>query len=183
MFNKEEAIKEIKKLVEDSGSEGVIVRLKGNIESSVLAILAKEALPNQLTTLMIGIGATQAKWRNGLRIVEMISPEDVRITLDEEYEALIKRVFERKDIYKDPETYNKYLKTGEAPTDSSYLEEETHSLIREKIKEDLIETTIESWSMRRNYIVLDGLESVNKEQLVEIAKELNVPELVIKTGE
>lgn len=183
MFNKEELISNIKQLVTDTDSDGVIVRLSGDLESSVLAVIAKEAFPNNTTTLMIGIEATQAEWRNGLRIVEMIKPEDIRISLDEEYESLIKKLFEVKDIYKDPDTYQKYMETGEAPIDDSYLNEEVYETLRFQIRESLINTTVDAWSTRKNYLVLEGLDDFTKEELIEAAKELNIPEMVIKTSE
>lgn len=183
MFNKEELMKEIKQAVIDTDSEGVIVRLKGDIESSVLAVIAKEAVGDKLTTIMIDIEATQSEWRNGLRIVEMIKPEDIRISLTDEYEALIKKVFEVKDIYKDPETYQRFLETGESPVDDSYLNEEVYETLRYQIKESLIKATLDAWSTRKNYLVLEGLDETTKEELIEVTKELNIPEMVVKTNE
>lgn len=184
MFNKEEEIKNIKNLVMKNNKTGVIVLLKGDIKSSILVTLAKLAFPNNTLALKISLDTEQWESRNALRIIESIKLEDVRIDLNNNYEEIIKSILETKDIYRDPETYNTYLKTGKAPIDNSYLDEEILPEIKNQIKSDLILTALRTWSIRKNYHIYDNFNEFKKytnEELINIAKELNIPEIIIKT--
>ncbi len=184
MFNLEERITELQNKVKSNGNEGVAVILKGNLETSIIAAIAKKAFPNNVLTVMVNIDSTQNKWRNGLRIIEMIQPQDdIRVDLQEEFDTAVKKIFEKKDVYQSPEVYENYLKTGEAPIDNSYLEEKNYPKWRKGIRCKWRTSALVAWAAKKNYYVFEYLDNVKEEDLVKIAKELDIPEMVIKTNE
>ncbi len=183
MFNKEEIIIQIKEEVKNNNKDGVIVLLRGDVESFILASLGKEAFPNNSLSFLVNINTTQAENRNALRTIESLSIENVRINLDEEFETIVKKTFEIKDIYRDPETYSKFLETGEAPIDDSYLNDDNLESYRDSLKEDLKLSALYAWAIKRNYFVLNTIGEYNNDELIEIAKELNIPEMILKTSE
>lgn len=183
MFNKEKIINEIKLEVKNHNKQGVITLLRGDVLSFILATLSKEAFPNNSMTLLANIETTQIENRNSLRTIDSVKSEDIRINLDEEFQAIIKKTFEIKDIYRDPETYNEYLKTGNAPVDDSYLNDENFTSYKESMKEDIKLASLYGWANKKNYFVLNTIGDYSDHELIDIAKELNIPEMILKTLE
>lgn len=205
MYKIEERIKWIQDKVKEAGADGVAIAISGGIDSAVIAALCKRAFPNNTFGVFLNINSSQNSSRNFLRTVEALGIERVSIDLTETFENLIKTLFETKDIYKDPETYDHYLKTGEAPTDTSYLENPRLDLIKGNLKARLRMSAIYAHAQKNNYLVLetsnlaedligyytkwgDGagdiapITDLHKREVFEMAKELGIPEIVIKTA-
>lgn len=192
----------IQNKVKEANAEGVVIPISGGIDSAVVAILAKKAFPNNTLGLFIDIESTQESRRNYLRVTHQYDIKTHAIDLTNEYNDLLKKTFEIKNPYIDVETYDNYLKTGEAPTDTSYLEADNLNIIKGNIKARLRMLTTYSWAQRMNYLVLgtsnldeielgyftkwgDGaadiapIADLNKKEVYELGKELGVPEHIM----
>ncbi len=203
MYKIEERVKWIQDKVKEAGAEGVAIAISGGIDSAVIAALCKKAFPNNTFGVFLDINSSQNSNRNFLRIVEALGIERVSIDLTETFENLVKTLFELPDMYKDPETYDHYLKTGEAPVDMSYLGNPRLDLIKGNLKARLRMASIYAHAQKNNYLVMetsnlaedllgyytkwgDGagdlapITDLHKREVFEMAKELGIPELVIK---
>ncbi len=205
MYKIEERVKWIQDKVKEAGADGVAIAISGGIDSAVIAALCKRAFPNNTFGVFLSINSSQNSNRNFLRIVEALGIERLSIDLTETYDNLVKTLFEIQDKYRDPETYEHFLKTGEAPTDMSYLEHPKLDLIKGNIKARLRMTSIYAYAQKHNYLVMetsnmaedvlgyytkwgDGagdlapITDLHKREVFEMARELGIPEKVIETA-
>ncbi len=205
MFKIEERVNWIQKKVKEAGADGVAIAISGGIDSAVIAALCKRAFPENTFGIFLGIDSSQNSKRNFLRIVEALDIKQVSVDLKPVFDKFLTDVFEIKDVYRDVETYEHYHKTGEAPIDKSYLEHPNLDLIKGNIKARLRMTAIYAHAQKNNYLVMetsnlaemelgyftkwgDGagdlapITDLHKREVFELAKELGIPEMVLKTA-
>ncbi len=205
MYKIEERIKWIQDRVKEAGADGVAIAISGGIDSAVVASLCKRAFPNDTYGVFIDINSSINMKRNYLRIKEHLQLEQNMINLTEEFDGLVEKIFIKKDIYRDLETYEHYEKTGEAPIDDSYKDLPNLDLIKGNLKARLRMATIYAQAQRRNYLVMetsnhpedligyftkwgDGagdlapIVDLHKREVFELAKELGLPSKVIEVA-
>ncbi len=205
MYKIEERVKWIQDKVKEAGADGVAIAISGGIDSAVIAALCKRAFPNNTFGVFLDINSSQRVNRNFLRVVEALGIERVSIDLTEQFDSLVKTLFELPDQYRDPATYQKFLETGEAPTDTSYLEHPNLDLIKGNLKARLRMAAIYAHAQKNNYLVMetsnlaedligyftkwgDGagdlapITDLHKREVFEMAKELGIPQMVIDTA-
>ncbi len=205
MYKIEERVKWIQDKVKAAGADGVAIAISGGIDSAVIAALCKRAFPNNTFGVFLNINSSQFVKRNFLRIVEALEIKRVSIDLTETYEKLVKDLFEIPDMFRDPATYENYLKTGEAPVDMSYLENPRLDVIKGNLKARLRMASIYAHAQKNNYLVMetsnlaedilgyftkwgDGagdlapITDLHKREVFEMARELGIPEIVIESA-
>lgn len=205
MYKIEERIKWIQKKVKEAGADGVAIAISGGIDSAVIAALCKRAFPDNTLGIFLGINSSQFVTRNFLRVCEALDIKPLKIDLTETYEKLIKNLFEIKNVFKDPETYENYLKTGEAPVDMSYLDNPNLNIIKGNLKARLRMASIYAHAQKNNYLVMetsnlaedklgyftkwgDGagdlapITDLHKREVFEMARELGLPEKMIESA-
>jgi len=137
-----------------ANAKGVIVAVSGGIDSAVVAALAKKAFPENSLALWIDIDSSVTSKRNYLRTVNYLDIKSIELNLNYSYRASLKDIFEIKDIYKNLESYEKYLKTNKAKIDYSYLKLDNLDIIKGNIKARLRMTALYAQAQKNNYLVL-----------------------------
>ncbi len=205
MYKIEERVKWIQDKVKEAGADGVAIAISGGIDSAVIAALCKRAFPDNTFGVFLGIDSSTFVKRNFLRVCEALEINPISIDLTDTFNQLVKNLFEIKNVYKDPETYEKYLTTGEAPIDMSYLDHPGLDLIKGNLKARLRMASIYAHAQKNNYLVMetsnlaedligyftkwgDGagdlapITDLHKREVFEMAKELGIPQRVIDTA-
>ncbi len=206
MYKIEERVKWIQNKVKEAGADGVAIAISGGIDSAVVAALCKRAFPNNTFGVFYNINSSTNVRRNYLRIVEALEIKDkLMVNLEDEFNGMMKKLFEVPNIYKDLETYENYQRTGEAPIDMSYLDDPKIDLIKGNLKARMRMASIYAHAQKRNYLVMetsnlpedligyftkwgDGagdlapITDLHKREVFELAKELGIPQKVIDTA-
>lgn len=79
--------------VQESGSKGLLVGLSGGIDSSVVAALIKQAMPNQSLAIMMPIMSNPQDMVHGQKLIEKISIDSMTIDLTSIHQMLLNKVF------------------------------------------------------------------------------------------
>ncbi len=205
MYKLEERIKWIQDKVKEANADGVAIAISGGIDSAVIAAMCKRAFPNNTLGLFLDINSSVNMKRNYLRISEELGIEKNMIDLSPTFETMVKTLFEKKDIYRDLETYEHYEKTGEAPIDDSYLQHPNIDLIKGNLKARLRMSSIYAHAQKHNYLVMetsnfaedligyytkwgDGagdlapITDLQKREVFELARELGLSEKIIEVA-
>ncbi|BDU67620.1 MAG: NAD(+) synthetase [Candidatus Tyloplasma litorale] len=205
MLEIEKRIKWLQNKVKEANADGLAVAISGGVDSAVTAALAKKAFPNNTFGIFIGINSSTNAKRNYLRTINFLNIEDKSIDLTDSFENLVKNIFEIEDKYASLETYEEYEKTGNAPIDKSYLDLDNLNQIKGNIKARLRMIAIYAHAQKLNYLVLetsnlsemiigyytkwgDGvgdiapISDLYKSEVKKMAKELNIPEMIINSS-
>ncbi|NQX83365.1 MAG: NAD(+) synthase [Mycoplasmataceae bacterium] len=204
MLNIEKRVKWLQKKVNDAGAKGLIVAISGGIDSAVVAALSKKAFPNNTFGIFLEINSSITSKRNFLRTINSLDIEEKVINLNESFDLFLKDVFEISNPYKTLKIHEKYIKTGIAPVDKTYLNIKNLKSIKGNIKARLRMTAIYAHAEKLNYLVLetsnlsemiigyytkwgDGvgdlapISDLYKREVYELAKELKIPKIILNS--
>ena len=194
----------IRKQVKTANANGVVVAVSGGIDSAVVAALAKRAFPEKSLAIWIDIESSTSSKRNFLRTVSFLGIKNLEINLKNTFENSLKDIFETKNVYKDLETYENYLKTNKVDLDYSYLDFPQLDVLKGNIKARLRMIAVYAYAQKNNYLVLstsnkseievgyytkwgDGagdiapISDLYKSEVYKLAKELKIPKIIIET--
>ncbi len=202
-----EIVNWIKEETKKAHADGVVVRISGGINSAVTVALAQKAFPKNIKVVWMGIDSTKYARRNCNRVLLALELKETKVDLKPTLDQYIKDIFELElPIAKgDVETFTRKVNGEVMPHDMSYLKLENLDDIIENIKSRLRTATLYAWAQRKNYLVLNTLSSseiyvgeftkwgdsvgdlapiahLTKSEVYELAKELELPELVIETN-
>lgn len=82
----------IKKQVEDAGRRGAILGLSGGIDSAVVAVLCKKALPQNTLAVMLPCHSSEADMADAKRLATKFDIETTTVILDPIYDSLLAAV-------------------------------------------------------------------------------------------
>lgn len=186
-MNKEQVKNQIKDIVSKSGSKGIVFLTDGKLKSSIFAAAAKEVLGDNIKPLFIAINQETTYKRNYLRLINLIGVKQLSFNITEEYEALIKKMFEIEDPYASLEIHEHFEKTGEIIPDTSYLQNPNLKDMEEYAKNSIIEAMLDAHAIMEDYTMvesdfIDYVINFRGEELIELAKEFNIPQMIIDTG-
>ncbi len=186
-MNKEQVKNQIKDIVSKSKSNGIVFLIDGKLKSSIFAAAAKEVLGDNIKPLFIAIDQETDMKRNFLRITNQLGIKQLAFNITDEYNALIKKMFEIKDPYASLEVHEHYEKTGEVVPDTSYLQNENLKQMEGYAKHSIIELMLDTHAIMEDYTMvesdfIDYVINFRGEELIELAKEFNIPQMIIDTG-
>ncbi|WP_416197802.1 MAG: NH(3)-dependent NAD(+) synthetase [Sporanaerobacter sp.] len=165
----------IKERVEESGSKGVVFGLSGGIDSAVVAGLSKKAFPEDSLGIIMPCHSNPIDEEHGMLVAESLDLKTIKVDLTDTYDVFMKTVLDK----------------GE------------NKLAQANVKPRLRMTTLYYFAQLNNYLVVgpsnkseltvgyftkhgdSGVDilpiaSFVKSEVREMAKFLNIPEIVIK---
>lgn len=170
----DEIVKWIKERVEESGSKGVVFGLSGGIDSAVVAGLSKRAFPEDSLGIIMPCHSNPIDEKHGILVAESLSLKTIKVDLTDTYDVFMKTLID----------------SGE------------NKLAKANVKPRLRMTTLYYFAQLNNYLVVgpsnkseltvgyftkhgdSGVDilpiaSFVKSEVREMAKFLNVPEIII----
>ncbi len=170
----DEIVKWIKERVEESGSKGVVFGLSGGIDSAVVAGLSKRAFPEDSLGIIMPCHSNPIDEKHGILVAESLSLKTIKVDLTDTYDVFMKTLID----------------SGE------------NKLAKANVKPRLRMTTLYYFAQLNNYLVVgpsnkseltvgyftkhgdSGVDilpiaSFVKSEVREMAKFLNIPEIII----
>lgn len=170
----DEIVKWIKERVEESGSKGVVFGLSGGIDSAVVAGLSKRAFPEDSLGIIMPCHSNPIDEKHGILVAESLGLKTIKVDLTDTYDVFMKTLID----------------SGE------------NKLAKANVKPRLRMTTLYYFAQLNNYLVVgpsnkseltvgyftkhgdSGVDilpiaSFVKSEVREMAKFLNIPEIII----
>ncbi|WP_077367875.1 NAD(+) synthase [Anaerosalibacter sp. Marseille-P3206] len=170
----EKVVSWMQDIVNKSGAKGVIFGLSGGIDSAVMAGLAKKAFPDNSLGVIMPCHSHSIDEEHGLLVANALGLDTIKVDLTENYDLFMRNVKDNKE----------------------------NRLAESNVKPRLRMTTLYYFAQLNNYLVagpsnkseltvgyftkygdsgvdLLPLASFVKSEIVELAKYLNIPEIII----
>lgn len=161
-------------IVNESGAKGIIFGLSGGIDSAVMAGLAKKAFPDNSLGVIMPCHSHPIDEEHGLLVANALALDTIKVDLTENYDVFIKSVKNNKE--------NRLAEANVKPrlrmTTLYYLAQLNGYLVAGPSNKS--ELTVGYFTKYGDSGVdMLPLGSFVKSEIVELAKFLNIPEIII----
>jgi NAD+ synthase len=92
----------IKKQVTDAGYNGAVLGLSGGIDSAIVAVLCKNAFPQNTLGILMPCHSNQLDHADGMALAEKFDIENQTIVLDEIYDSILDKVSSKQSTDEKP---------------------------------------------------------------------------------